>query len=61
MFYVLHPCITEIRLNLTHTLEKSVKFYFARKRDSKLRSPFRMMNYIRQDRTELTVAVMSLR
>ena len=36
------------------------KIYFARKCVSKLRSPLRMMNYIRRNSTELTRSVMSL-
>ena len=37
------------------------KIYFARKRASKLRSPSRMMNYIRRDISELRRSVMSLK
>ena len=37
------------------------KIYFARKRASKLRSPLKMINYIRQDISELTRSVMSLK
>ena len=49
--------ITKGELSLTLPL----KPYFARKRASKLRSPLRMMNYIRRSSSELRRSVMSLR
>ena len=46
--------------NWSNRLSNS-KSSFARKCVSKLRSPFRVMNYIRRDSSELTRSVLSLK
>ena len=51
----------EIALNSDVEFSFYIGNKFAYKRVSKLRSPFRMMNYIRRDSSELRRSVLSLR